>query len=69
MPALRARVPRRVGVAGGVLSYPTDELHREVAFVAFHFHWAHEQVMAMEHGDRRRWVTEISAINRSLNEA
>jgi hypothetical protein len=36
--------------------------------VAYHFHWAHEQVMALEHRDRRRWVTEISSINRAINE-
>jgi hypothetical protein len=50
------------------VSYPLDELHREVAFVAYHFHWPHEEVMRMEHADRRRWVGEISAINRAINE-
>jgi hypothetical protein len=36
--------------------------------VAYHFHWPLDQVMALEHADRRRWVEEISAINRRLNE-
>jgi hypothetical protein len=49
------------------LSYPIAELHEEVAFVAYHFHWAHADVMAMEHHDRRRWVREISGINRAVN--
>jgi hypothetical protein len=39
----------------------------EVAFVAYHFHWPHEEVMALEHADRRRWVAEISSINRRMN--
>ena len=50
------------------MSYPLDELHREVAFVAYHFHWKHGEVMHMEHADRRRWVQEISSINRAINE-
>ena len=51
------------------MSYPPHELHGEVAFVAYHFHWAHDAVMALEHADRRRWVREISAINTSINGA
>jgi len=35
--------------------------------VAYHFHWAHDEVMGLEHAERRRWVTEISAINREMN--
>jgi hypothetical protein len=36
---------------------------REVAFVAYHFHWPHDEILRLEHADRRRWVREISAIN------
>jgi hypothetical protein len=43
------------------------QLYREVAFVAYHFHWAHDQVMVLEHAERRRWVAEISAINEQMN--
>jgi len=50
------------------VGYPLDALHEEVAFVAFHFHWPPDQIMSMEHAERRRWVSEISAINRELNE-
>lgn len=39
----------------------------EVAFVAYHFHWPHDDIMAMEHRDRRRWVAGISAINERMN--
>lgn len=49
------------------MGYPLDQLHREVAFVAYHFHWPHDQVMHLEHADRRRWVSEISAINQQIN--
>jgi hypothetical protein len=39
-----------------------------VAFLSYHFHWGHDDVMAMEHGDRRRWVREVSTINERMNE-
>lgn len=45
-----------------------DRLHQEVAYVAYHFHWSQAEVMALEHADRRRWVQEIAAINRRMNE-
>jgi hypothetical protein len=35
--------------------------------VAYHFHWPHEEIMTLEHADRRRWVREISAINTRVN--
>jgi hypothetical protein len=49
------------------VSYPLDRLVEEVAFVAYHFHWSHDDVMGLEHGDRRRWVAEVSAINERMN--
>lgn len=52
---------------GGVVGYPLEELYGEVAFVSYHFHWPHDQVMNLEHADRRRWVAEISALNRRVN--
>lgn len=51
-----------------MIGYPLEQLHREVAFVAYHFHWPHAEVLALEHAERRRWVAEISEINRRMNE-
>jgi len=53
---------------GGVIGYPLDSLYEEVAFVAYHFHWPHGEVMALEHAERRTWVERISAINDRMNE-
>ena len=50
------------------MSYPLDQLHEEVAFIAYHFHWSQAEVMELEHADRRRWVAEISTINQQMNE-
>jgi hypothetical protein len=47
--------------------YPADQLYEEMAFIAYHFHWTNAELMTLEHGERRRWCREISAINRQLN--
>ncbi len=36
--------------------------------MAFHFHWPHGQVLALEHSERQRWIAEIAKINRRLNQ-
>jgi len=46
-----------------VAGYPLDQLNEEVAFIAYHFHWPMEQIMHLEHRDRRDWVAQISALN------
>ncbi|WP_318293409.1 DUF6760 family protein [Caballeronia cordobensis] len=40
-----------------------------MAFIAYHFHWPHDQIMELEHRDRRRWVSQISTLNQRINEA
>lgn len=47
--------------------YPADELYREMSFISYYFHWSGEEVMALDHNSRRRWCSEISGINHSLN--
>ena len=51
------------------MGYPLKALYEEVAFVAYHFHWSPEAILSLEHADRRRWVEEISAVNRHMNES
>ena len=48
-------------------AYPVDELYEEMAFIAYHFHWSNQELMQLEHRQRRRWCDEISQINRGLN--
>jgi len=38
-----------------------------MAFISYYFHWGEEEVMKIEHVRRRRWCSEISEINASLN--
>ena len=39
-----------------------------MAFVAYYFHWSYDEIMNVEHLERRRWCEEISRINRKLND-
>ena len=50
-------------------SYPLDHLYREVAFIAYHFHWSHDEIMDLEHGQRHEWVRRISEINHEINQS
>jgi hypothetical protein len=47
---------------------PPDQLFEEVAFVAYHFNWSHEEVLLLPHWERRRWCNEVSRINERMNE-
>ena len=49
------------------MAYPVKSLYEEMAFIAYHFHWSHSEVMQLEHRERRRWCKEISSINRALD--
>jgi hypothetical protein len=40
-----------------------------MAFIAYHLHWPHAELMNVEHQERRRWCEEISKINRRLSDA
>lgn len=65
------RSPVRSGgerAGGSVTGYPLDQLYEEMAFIAYHFHWSCEELMNVEHQERRRWCEEISRINRKLND-
>ncbi len=40
-----------------------DELFAEVAYLAYHFHWGFDELLDLEHGIRRRFITEVGALN------
>jgi hypothetical protein len=64
---VRARLRYGDGLRGGIVGYPLAALYEEVAFVAYHFHWPMEAILNLEHMERRKWVSEISAINERRN--
>jgi len=56
-------------VTRGPALYPHDQLHQELAYVAYHFHWSPDDILDMEHGERHVWLREIARINREINDA
>ena len=47
--------------------YPEDELYKEMAFISYYFHWSEDNVLNLEHRERRKWCHEISGINKELS--
>ncbi|HWL34886.1 MAG TPA: DUF6760 family protein [Frankiaceae bacterium] len=45
-----------------------DRLFEEVAYLAFHFHWSHAEIVDLEHPLRRRYVDEAGRIAERVRE-
>ena len=50
------------------MTYASERLHQEVAYVAYHFHWSLDEILDLEHAQRRRYVTEIGSLNQRISE-
>ncbi|NWF29742.1 hypothetical protein HW130_26380 [Streptomyces sp. PKU-EA00015] len=46
------------------MTYATEHLYDEVAYIAYHFHWPLESILELEHPERRRYVDRIARLNR-----
>ncbi|MFJ8669652.1 DUF6760 family protein [Streptomyces sp. NPDC003027] len=44
------------------MTYATDRLHEEIAYIAYHFHWSQEEILNLEHRDRRRYAEQIAGL-------
>ncbi|MCB5909126.1 DUF6760 family protein [Streptomyces sp. NPDC050161] len=44
------------------MTYAADRIHEEIAYVAYHFHWSLEDILDLEHRDRRRYAEEIASL-------
>jgi len=51
----------------GLATYPQDRLYDEMAFLAYYFHWSSEEILGMEHLERRNWCQRLSMINKKLS--
>lgn len=51
------------------VAYPLDQLQGEVAFIAYHFHWAYHDILAFTHMERVGWVGQISNLNQKIMDA
>jgi hypothetical protein len=50
------------------VSYPSERLAEEVAFLAHYGHWSYAEIMGMDHRERQAWVRQFSRMNESVNE-
>ncbi|MGW6412623.1 DUF6760 family protein [Streptomyces vinaceus] len=53
---------------GGIDTCSAEEIQSDIAFIAYHFHWPHSEVLDLEHVRRRAFINQISRINRLLRE-
>ncbi|MCC9741535.1 DUF6760 family protein [Streptomyces sp. MNU89] len=44
------------------MTYATDRIHEEVAYIAYHFHWTLDDILDLEHGDRRAYGRRIAEL-------
>jgi len=51
------------------VSYPLENIFKEVAFLGYHFHWSRDTLMEMSHKERHQWVKEVSEINEKINKS
>lgn len=49
--------------------YPEEMLYEETAFLAYYLHWSHDQIMELDHKERRRWCKQVSKINKKISDA
>ncbi len=53
----------------GVATYPRAQLEREIAYIAYHFHWSLDSILDLAHAERHAWLREIARINGEINDA
>ena len=47
--------------------YPQEQLYQEMTFLSYYLHWSRDDVMKLSHVERRRWCSEVSAVNQKLS--
>ena len=49
------------------MTYATEQLFEEVAYVAYHFHWDLDRILGLEHSVRHQFISEIGSINERIS--
>jgi hypothetical protein len=44
------------------VTYATERVHEEIAYIAYHFHWSREDILDLEHRERRRYAEQIATL-------
>ena len=45
------------------MTYPTEAIYEEVAYLAYHLGWARDDLLDLEHAERRRYVGLVDRID------
>jgi hypothetical protein len=46
---------------------PAAQLHEEIAYLAYHFHWPLGDLLDLAHCERLRYVAEVAQLNARRN--
>ncbi|MFG2491787.1 hypothetical protein OHT20_09335 [Streptomyces caniferus] len=44
------------------MTYAADRIEEEVGYLAYHFHWGLDDILDLEHADRRAYVAQSAAL-------
>ncbi len=44
------------------MTYAPEALQREIAYIAYHFGWQRQELLNLEHLERRIWVAHIERL-------
>ena len=66
--ALRASALNLCGLLPALPSFgwSLDPVRREVAVIAYHFHWSRAECMELSRRERAAWIEEIKRINKDI---
>ncbi len=51
------------------MTYATDRLYAEIAYVAYYLHWNRDDILDLEHAERQRFVAETAALNTRISQS
>ena len=46
-----------------------ENIRREIALIAYHFHWSRTECMELTRSERAAWIEEIKRINKEIARA
>ena len=49
------------------MTYATDRLYEEVAYLGYYLHWSFDEILGLEHAMRQRFVEEVGRIHVQIN--
>ena len=56
-------------VLAGSFDFSLEPVRREVALIAYHFHWSRRECMNLSRRERQAWLEEIKKINQEISRA